>query len=168
MKSVQFKCPYCGQTYECSASDVGADAECGECGNSFRIKPDAVSFVENRPTGFGCYIGVFKRYFDFRGRLARREFWWAVLFNAIIYFIAGFVDALAFGESDDSTHIVTSLISRVTIVPMIAAQVRRLHDTDKSGWLVCLSPLPVLNIAYLVWLSHKGDQGVNRFGEPTN
>ena len=49
MKAIQFKCPFCGQTYEGATADIGAEAQCEECGNSFRIEPDAVSAVARRP-----------------------------------------------------------------------------------------------------------------------
>lgn len=166
MKTIQFKCPFCGQTYEGSATDVGAEAECESCGNSFRIKADAVSVVEKRPTGFGCYLEIFKRYFGFAGRSGRRAFWWAFLFNFLFLVVAGIVDGLAFDEYDDEQGLVIGCASLLTVIPMLAAQFRRLHDTGKSGWWFLLAPLPPLNLALLVWLVQSGDLEANRFGEP--
>ena len=51
-----------------------------------------------------------------------------------------------------------------SLLPMIAIQFRRLHDTNKSGWWWLLLPLPVINLAYFVWLMDDGDKGRNRFG----
>ena len=49
-------------------------------------------------------------------------------------------------------------------IPLAAAQVRRLHDTNKSGWWIPLILLCPVNIAYFVWLATDGDKGQNRFG----
>ena len=97
---------------------------------------------------------MFKRYVGFRGRSCRREFWWAFLLNTIVSFVLAIVDEAVFG-----------IYFLVALLPLMAIQVRRLHDTSKSGWWVFLLPMPILNIAYLVWLATDGDKGKNRFGD---
>jgi uncharacterized membrane protein YhaH (DUF805 family) len=111
-----------------------------------------------------CYFGMFRNYVKFSGRVTRREFWWAVLFNMLAAFLFGMADELAFDEYDDWKGIFALVYVLGTFLPMLALQFRRLHDTNKSGWWWLLLPLPVVNLAYLVWLIDDGDPGRNRFG----
>ncbi len=57
--------------------------------------------------------------------------------------------------------IVTAVLILVHLLPSLAVTVRRLHDTDRTGWLVLLNCLPVLN---LVLLCLRGTPGGNRYG----
>ena len=159
--TMTFHCPKCGQDYEGFSADLGAEFECERCGTSFRLDPDAAkpSFGRKRPSGFVCWLGMLKRYFGFRGRTRRREFWWAFFFQTIFLIAAAFAD-----EVTESEGVVFAACSLAAACPMLAALSRRLHDTDKSAWWVLLSVVPVLNLAYLAWLLTNGDRGRNRFG----
>jgi uncharacterized membrane protein YhaH (DUF805 family) len=93
-----------------------------------------------------------KNYAKFSGRASRAEFWWFVLFMMIFYFVVwiglfgiiGFSAAAAGGSPNQSPlaifgalgvlGILVVLLWLVLLVPAIAVQVRRLHDTDRSGW----------------------------------
>jgi uncharacterized membrane protein YhaH (DUF805 family) len=59
-----------------------------------------------------------------------------------------------------------ALFALGTIVPGLAACVRRLHDLNKSGWnyFICLIPL-VGGIILLVWLFTDGNRFTNNYGE---
>ena len=52
------------------------------------------------------------------------------------------------------------------IVPGIAVSVRRLHDTNKSGWwlLLCFVPF-VGSIVILVFMCLEGTKGANKYGD---
>jgi uncharacterized membrane protein YhaH (DUF805 family) len=74
------------------------------------------------------------KYADFEGRATRAEYWWfflAVVIGSAVTSIISYKDS--------------ALFSLVTIVPMLAAGARRLHDTNKSGWwqLLGLAPFGV-------------------------
>jgi uncharacterized membrane protein YhaH (DUF805 family) len=54
----------------------------------------------------------------------------------------------------------------VLFFPSLGAFVRRLHDTDRSGWWYWLSLVPLVGaIGLLVWLCQRSDPN-NRFGPP--
>jgi uncharacterized membrane protein YhaH (DUF805 family) len=78
----------------------------------------------------------------FEGRASRAEFWWFVLFVTIV---AG---ALAY-VSEGAAAAFTALLS----LPIIAAGIRRLRDTGKSGWwqLFLLAPVGGLVIVGTLW-----------------
>lgn len=163
MSDARFKCPHCGQIFAGLAEDAGLETDCPSCGKTFRLEilKDA---RPARPSGLMCYCGMFRNYVKFSGRAARREFWWAVLFNMLAAFLFGMADELVFDEYDDWKGAFALLYLLATSLPMLALQFRRLHDTNKSGWWWLLLPLPVVNLAYLVWLIDAGDKGRNRFG----
>ncbi|MEM7218125.1 MAG: DUF805 domain-containing protein [Pseudomonadota bacterium] len=107
------------------------------------------------------YIGVLKRYFDFNGRSARPEFWWFVLINIIISIVLAFIDS-ALG-----TVFIGLIYSLAVLLPALGVTVRRLHDTDMSGWWVLISLIPLVGaIALIVFCARAGTAGDNRFGPP--
>jgi uncharacterized membrane protein YhaH (DUF805 family) len=54
-----------------------------------------------------------------------------------------------------------------TLLPSLAVGARRLHDTNRSGWLQLLWLIPVVGwILVIVWLAQEGREP-NRFGSAT-
>lgn len=100
------------------------------------------------------YIHVLKNYAVFRGRARRKEYWMFILFNLIISFLIGFVEGIMGG----SAGIGSSIYSLIILIPSIAVAVRRMHDTDRSGWWILL---PIVNIVFLCFDSQPES---NRFG----
>jgi uncharacterized membrane protein YhaH (DUF805 family) len=99
------------------------------------------------------YITVLKKFSVFSGRSRRKEYWMFFLINIIISMVLGFVEGLVGGPG-----ILYSLYCLAIIVPAIAVGIRRMHDTDHSGWwLLC----PLVNLIFAVTEGTKGD---NRFG----
>ena len=152
---VRFLCSYCGQKIDGSAEQIGTETHCPTCGKSFRL--ERIGVARSAKTGrLKCYLGMFRQYAVFKGRTCRREFWWALLFHFIV---SSFVCFIAdWQECLELCYLV------VVLLPLSALHVRRLHDTNKSGWWIFLLFLPVLNIACIVWLATDGDRGRNRFG----
>ena len=87
--------------------------------------------------GFGGAVArYFKKYATFAGRASRSEYWWVYLFTAIVTIVLtslGQVTAVAM-----VVGVVSIVWTLGTIIPNLAVAVRRLHDTNKSGWLVLL------------------------------
>ena len=51
------------------------------------------------------------------------------------------------------------------VLPNLAVTVRRLHDTDRTGWWVLLGLVPVIGLLVLLWFYiQKGSEGANRYG----
>ena len=108
-----------------------------------------MNFVESIQT---CY----KKFFDFSGRASKSEYWWFQLYNAIIY-------VLSFVFQGDLVLLLSILII-VNLIPMYAVGVRRIHDSDKSGWFVLISLIPLIGLYIFVLLLQDGSKGKNRFG----
>jgi len=95
------------------------------------------------------------KYAEFKGRASRSEYWWFVLFTIIASIVLSFVSSTLSG-----------LFSLGMLLPSIAAATRRLHDTDRSGWLQLIGLIPVLGwIAIIYFLAQPGSEE-NRFGTP--
>ena len=111
--------------------------------------------------GFGQAVSTcFSKYIDFQGRAMRSEYWWFALFNFAITIVAKIVDYLAIGYPA-----LQAVVALALILPGIAVGVRRLHDTDRSGWWLLLIFVPLIGaIVLLVWFCSRGAEGANRFG----
>ena len=122
------------------------------------------------------YIKVLKQYVDFSGRARRTEYWMFTLFNLIIAVVLGFIDrALGFGSFTGNTSgdvafsaslgLLSGLYSLAVLLPSLAVGVRRLHDTDRSGWWLLIGLIPLIGgIVLLVFFVLEGTRGPNRFG----
>jgi uncharacterized membrane protein YhaH (DUF805 family) len=102
----------------------------------------------------------FSNYVNFTGRACRSEYWYWVLFTVIVSIVTFVIDSII-GASVTST-----IWELATILPSIAIGVRRLHDTDRSGWWILLGLIPLVGaIILIIWFCSKGTDGPNRFGE---
>lgn len=107
---------------------------------------------------------VFSNYANFRGRACRSEFWWFQLFLLLGGIVAALLDLFANTNLLGGSPLAT-LFWLATIIPDLAVTVRRLHDTDSSGWWILLGLIPLIGMVVLiVWWCQKGSRGYNRFG----
>ena len=110
----------------------------------------------------------FRKYFDFKGRASRSEFWWFTLFLVCVGTVTGTIDALLFGwEFSDPTPL-TNIATIVTLIPSFSVSWRRLHDVGKSGWWNLISLTIIGLIPLIIWCIRASDNP-NQYGEiPTN
>ncbi len=109
----------------------------------------------------------FAKYAQFSGRARRSEFWWFALFLVLASLVTEVIDSriLGFRWPEYTTGPIAGLFSLATIIPAIAVGVRRLHDTDRSGWWHLLIFIPVIGwIVLIVFWATAGKKGDNRFG----
>jgi uncharacterized membrane protein YhaH (DUF805 family) len=106
------------------------------------------------------YLNVLKQYAVFSGRARRKEYWMFFLINTIITFVLRFIEGLA-----GSSGIVAMLYSLAILIPGIAVSVRRLHDTDRSGWWLLIALVPIVGvIVLLVFMVQDSKPGENQYG----
>jgi uncharacterized membrane protein YhaH (DUF805 family) len=101
------------------------------------------------------------KYATFEGRAGRPEYWYFYLFFVVAY-IPLIVIAVALPKIG---WILLAVFVLGMIVPSLAATVRRLHDTNHSGWWYWISLIPLVGgIVLLVFLATAGTPGANDFG----
>jgi uncharacterized membrane protein YhaH (DUF805 family) len=95
-------------------------------------------------------------YVGLTGRAARPEYWYFFLFVFLGQLVLTFVyrpAAIAFDLA--------------VILPHLAVGVRRLHDTNRSGWWLLIGFIPLVGaIVLLIWFCQRGDDHPNNFGDP--
>lgn len=105
------------------------------------------------------------KFVTFSGRASRSEFWYFVLFVFLAGILVSLFDQIIFGSGVEDDRGFSSILSLVLFLPQISVGVRRLHDTDRSGWWWWLWALPIIGwIILLVWYVSQGTNGSNRFG----
>ncbi len=108
-----------------------------------------------------AYRSAWQRGLDFSGRSTRPEYWWVTLVNvviAVLFFI------LATSVSRVFT-VINDIYFLAYLIPGIALSIRRLHDSDRTGWWWLIAFIPILGTLWLIWLeAQPSDDGPNRFG----
>lgn len=101
-----------------------------------------------RLSPFGWAVRPLKNYANFSGRASRAEFWWYFLFIMALYLVVwvaaiSIIGSSAASEGPPSIAMIGAfgvvglfvvLFWLAFLIPTIAVQVRRLHDTNRSGW----------------------------------
>ncbi len=83
---------------------------------------------------------TFFNYMNFRDRAARAEYWWWLLFATIVILVAVALDVVVFYIIGNGHIMPFLLITYVALIfPSLSLTVRRLHDTNRSGWWLLLS-----------------------------
>lgn len=112
------------------------------------------------------YLKVLSQYADFGGRARRMEFWMFNLISFLISLTLVFADTLT-GMMDATVGLglLSGIYALAVFVPSLAVSVRRLHDTNRSGWWLLLIFIPFLGaLALIVLFFLGGTPGDNRYG----
>ena len=108
---------------------------------------------------------VLENYTNFTGRARRAEFWWYFLANLIISFVFNIIDAVIGTGMGGGIGVIGLIYSLAVLVPGLAVGVRRLHDTDKSGWWLLIALIPIIGIIVLiVFFATDAPPGPNKYG----
>ena len=113
-----------------------------------------MSFTDSIRSGFDNYV-------NFDGRASRPMYWWWVLFAILASIVGNILDAII------GASIFSILIGLALFLPGLAVAVRRLHDTDRSGWWILIGLIPIIGfIVLIVFLVQKSDPVDNEYGPP--
>ena len=156
----------------------------GTFGPSSTPQPVVVGMIgtagmDERPAKMMSFTDAFRtcmvtKYFAFQGRASRSEFWWFQLGLLGISILAGFLDdALGIDLFESAVlagGVISDVVMLVTIIPILAATSRRLHDSGRSGYRILYVLIPGIGaILLLVWLISPGGAMHNEYGDiPTN
>ncbi len=86
-------------------------------------------------------IATLNKYFKIEGTASRREYWFFVLFTWLVSLGASIVDIFIPGNT------LENLASLALLIPSVTVAIRRMHDTDHSGWWLLF---PIVNFVFLV------------------
>ena len=138
-------------------------------GNGSEKTPEVITIAPRQsaePKGFGWFIKGLKHYADFKGRARREEFWMFALFYGIFLVTLTLLAALFRGFA-----ILGYVYGLALLLPSLAVGVRRLHDSDRSGWwmlLLLTSFIPFIGIvgpiALIVLMCLDSQPGSNTHG----
>jgi uncharacterized membrane protein YhaH (DUF805 family) len=107
------------------------------------------------------YTDVIKQYAVFDGRASRPEYWWFFLINTVISVLLDVVIPGSTGQ------VLGAIYALAVLLPSIGVGIRRLHDTNRTGWWLLVSLVPLVGwIWIIVLLALAGDEGPNRYGPP--
>ncbi|WP_417395322.1 DUF805 domain-containing protein [Gimesia chilikensis] len=111
------------------------------------------------------YLTVLKKYADFSGRARRKEYWMFVLMNFLVSILISFVGAVI-GDTDGLIAVSLSGVYALFIfIPSLAVTVRRLHDTNKSGWWILITFVPLIGgLVLLIFMIMDSDPNTNAYG----
>jgi uncharacterized membrane protein YhaH (DUF805 family) len=116
------------------------------------------------------------KYVTWQGRASRSEYWYFVLFALICYVGAALIDNVlgtTFKFPNPETGLEQSigygyaylLVGLGLLLPGLSVLVRRLHDTDRSGWYYWIALIPLVGgILLIVWFCSRGTVGPNKYG----
>jgi len=164
-------CPECGE------SILTIARKCKHCGTWFETGtanapspnvPPRRDVVVGRTMSFGeAVASCFGQYATFLGRAPRAEYWYWQLFTMLVGLAAAILSILVLASNPESEVLGNAIMVIVQLplwIPTWAVLVRRLHDTNRSGWwwLIALTIIGVIPL--LIWFCEAGTDGENRYG----
>ena len=112
------------------------------------------------------YMEALKKYATFDGRARRKEYWYFALMNFVVLVVLSMIDLrLGIFSMAAGVGLLSGLYSLAVLIPGLAVTMRRLHDTDRSGWWCLIAFVPVVGwLAMVVFACLDSQPGANRFG----
>ena len=179
------KCPHCNLIFD----EQKTNWNCPEC-NDIRSSLDrycrcgydrgpgkrttSTTSTTNNYGGQSKYIALefgeavricFKKYADINGRGSRSEYWWMVVFGMLLGVLLQIFDLIFFGEFGENTGPFSLLGILALTIPGFTMYVRRLHDTNRSGWNQLWALTIIGMIPLMIWICTEGDDGKNKYGK---
>jgi len=170
-----------GYTSHKDSNDFNKTIENSPNDLSIDLNKDEVNqgrFTDNSLESSDRYIGplkslelFFKNYFKFSGRSSRSSFWWYQLLDwIVIATVLELVDVvlhnndLGYFYHPDYGGLLSIIWGVITLIPYISLAVRRLHDTNHSGWWLLIALTIIGIIPLIIWFCSSGTKGKNTYG----
>lgn len=102
--------------------------------------------------------------FSFEGRVNRKPFW---LFNLAVFALFVMVNLVVDGKINFKENTASRVFTLLAVWPVLAAQAKRWHDRNKSGWWLLINIVPLIGAIWTLFELGllEGTQGENRFGK---
>jgi uncharacterized membrane protein YhaH (DUF805 family) len=127
------------------------------------VPPGQQGYLQGAPVDFANAIRMqWQNITNFNGRASRSAYWWYALGVFIVSIV---LEILAVAIGSTAILLLAYLVLLVVGLSGLSLSIRRLHDTDKSGWMILLGLIPFVGgIIVLVFMCQAGTPGPNRFG----
>ena len=108
------------------------------------------------------YQKFLTNYLNFKGCSSRRDYWYVVLINMIIISIIELLVAITNIEKLEYLIVIYNL---AIFIPYISLTIRRLHDSNKSGWFYLLVLVPFFGTITMIIFMCLDREEPNQYGE---
>jgi len=119
-------------------------------------------------TFFEAVAKCYRKYFVYKGRASRSEYWWLVL---LAFLFAWPLILAEFGNNSWYTFLsfIYFILTMSVIFPLTSVWSRRMHDINRSGWSWLFIFIPVVGFFLILrWTTKEGNAGENKYGLPDN
>ena len=125
--------------------------------------PQQRGYLQGGPVDFQNAIKLqIDNVLNFNGRASLSAYWWYALGLFIVDVV---LEILSVAIGSLALTLLIGLVMIVVGLSGLSVAVRRMHDTDKSGWLLLLGLIPFVGgIIVIVLLVLPGTPAPNRFG----
>ena len=99
---------------------------------------------------------------NFEGRASLSAYWWYAL---AVFIVNAVLEIFSVAIGSVALSLLVDLAAFVVGLSALSVAVRRMHDTDKSGWMLLLGLIPFVGwIVVLIFALLPGTPNQNRFG----
>ena len=105
-----------------------------------------------------------ENYCNFNGRARRSEFWYWYLFTLIIEITLSILLQVLPKNLSLVFMIIFTILNLAILSPTVGVQIRRLHDTGKSGWFLILFFIPIVGWIILIIMFCQDSDATNEYG----
>jgi uncharacterized membrane protein YhaH (DUF805 family) len=111
------------------------------------------------------YLHVLRNYAEFNARARRSEYWNFALFNLLALIGLTLADYTVYAATGLGLGLLRLVYGLGIFIPAVAVSIRRLHDTDRSGWWLLLAFVPLVGLVLIWFMAQEGNAGTNRYGQ---
>ncbi len=124
--------------------------------------PSGDGYLQGAPVDFQSAIKLqIANVTNFNGRASVSAYWWYAL---AVFAVNMVLEIFSVAIGSLALTLLIDLLALVVGLSALSAGVRRLHDSDKSGWLILVGVIPFVGwLAVLILLVLPGTRGPNRF-----
>ena len=101
------------------------------------------------------YYEMFTNFLDFKGKCGVKQYWIATLYSIVFNILVQLLALPFIFDIDVFLSVSSSLASLYAIVifiPSLSLTIRRLHDTEHSGWFLLISIFPIVGTIILIYV----------------
>ena len=125
--------------------------------------PTQRGYLQGGPVDFQSAIRLqIENVTNFEGRASLSAYWWYAL---AVFIVNAVLEIFSVAIGSVALSLLIDLAAFVVGLSALSAAVRRMHDTDKSGWMLLLGLIPFVGwIVVLIFALLPGTPNQNRFG----